>query len=129
VVLAFAGAALAITLGQTASEESGGTGVSPGGDTALPPIGLDESQANLRAGDCIEDPGSGPIETIKEVACDTPGALEVTNTFDIIGYTTFPGVDTADQVAVDQCFSSAITYIGPTAESWAAGDRLVVCLK
>jgi zinc-ribbon domain len=122
VVLALAGASLAYTVanGDWSSSNDGG------GTTSN---GLQESQASLNPGDCIKDPGAAEVKDLESVSCGQAGALEVTNTFDITGYVSYPTSSEIDDLAADRCSSSASTFIHPTRESWAANDRLVICLK
>jgi len=40
----------------------------------------------------------------------------------------FPGVDGLNQVVADRCGGEQDRVVAPTAESWAAGDRVVVCI-
>ncbi len=91
---------------------------------------LDDSLKDIKAGDCVVDPGSvTEVQRLKEAACGDPDAIEVVGTFEITGYDEFPGEAAVDFAATQQCDPSSTGYIGPTQESWdGAGDRVVICL-
>jgi Septum formation len=83
---------------------------------------------SLEPGDCVEDPGSSQFETLKTVSCDAPKSLTVTNSFQIDDQSSYPSSSEMDDIANEGCSDRASTYVYPSQESWAAGDRLIVCL-
>ena len=89
---------------------------------------LDESLTDLQAGDCVSRTSFGEVTELDTIDCSEPGALRVTNTFEITGFDSFPGVSTIDQIAVSRCSQNASITLAPTEESWnEVDDRTVVC--
>lgn len=97
---------------------------------------------SLSVGDCFDDPDS--VEQISQVPivdCDEPHDNEVYALFDLPDGD-FPGDDAVQEAAADGCLGSRFeSFVGtpyleselwasalwPTSDSWAAGDREVVC--
>lgn len=90
---------------------------------------LDNSLKNVRAGDCVADPGNvSTVQSLKEVKCDDPDAVHVTGVFEMTGFAEFPGEAAVDAAASERCDASSTGYIGPTKKSWdGAADRTVIC--
>jgi len=93
--------------------------------------GLDESLTDIQSGDCVADPGAvDEVLELKTVDCSDPGALLVTNTFEVTTYTEFPGDETLNSIAEADCAANASVWLVPTKESWElADDRLVACFE
>lgn len=102
--------------------------------------GGDESVFEIAVGDCISDSATGQVSDLPVVPCDEPHVGEVYHTYDVPG-DTFPGDFT--QVATEQCEGAAFqefvgmpyaeseivyTTLEPTAQTWAEGDRELVCI-
>lgn len=101
----------------------------------------------LRPGDCFEEPtaadGTQPIFGVELVPCDEPHGFEVFAAVQLpaAGGAPFPGEDEAFEQAVllcDEAFASTVAVgattpvldlyvINPSPESWAVGDREVLC--
>lgn len=95
----------------------------------------------LMVGDCFVD--LGPGAGVELVPCDEPHQGEVFATFEIPGGSgdSFPGDEAAWDTASAACLAEFEGYVGepfatspldffawfPSAETWASGDRLVVC--
>ena len=101
--------------------------------------GGDESVFEVAVGDCMTDSGSGSVTDLPVVPCEEPHVGEVFHTFDVPG-DDFPGDFT--QAEEEQCLPAFQEFVGmaydqsalvyttltPTSQSWADGDREVVCI-
>jgi hypothetical protein len=102
--------------------------------------GGDESVMDIALGDCLSDEtGTGEVTDVPLVPCTEPHSSEVFHTYDVPDGD-FPGDFT--QVADEQCLPAFEEFVGlpydqsvleattlePTAESWADGDRELVCI-
>ncbi|MGH9117222.1 MAG: septum formation family protein [Acidimicrobiales bacterium] len=123
----------------TASESAGGSTSAP------PPEPV--SVFELEAGMCIEsiDAAQGSsLEEVDVVDCDAAHEAEVFSVFDIEGADDelFPGTSTVEATAATGCeerydeyvgisFQDSrlqATYLAPNEQTWAQGDREVVCI-
>jgi hypothetical protein len=100
---------------------------------------------DLRVGQCVDGvaEATGPMELFTVVACDAPHDGEVFRVFDLPGgdEAEFPGPSDVDETAASGCEESfegyvgipyqesrfQATYVAPSEETWAGGDREVVC--
>ncbi len=118
-----------------------------GTDAGLPPAaGADPATTDvfaLAVGDCLSSlpVGGGPVSEAPTVPCAEPHSYEVYFTYDLPD-TPFPGQTAVTAIADAQCLTSFTTFAGidypssvlvysylyPTEQSWAAGDREVVCM-
>jgi len=95
----------------------------------------------LDVGTCFDDPGSYvEVADVPVVDCSRPHDNEVFANQDLTG-ADFPGTDQVINRANAICYGNFSSYIGiayessvyeigtlyPTEESWAAGDREVIC--
>jgi hypothetical protein len=99
------------------------------------------SLTSLKAGDCIEQLPSGVTTSVDAVPCSKPHHAEVFAVFNLTA-STYPGeeaVDTSSNTGCDSRLKTysasaaaddAITvyYFAPTRQSWATGDRSVICI-
>lgn len=101
------------------------------------------SVMSLTVGDCTNDEGSGngEVTDVPNVPCDEPHDNEVFALIDLEA-DTFPGSEAVAEEADSSCIGYFETWVGspyeetsidiatlsPTAESWADGDREVICL-
>lgn len=95
----------------------------------------------LQVGQCLDDVSFGFITDDNLVDCDLP------HTYEVFGDVTlpdgaFPGedqIDTTAQQSCDAAFTSYVgtpydqstldySYVGPSTDTWAAGDRQIACL-
>lgn len=95
----------------------------------------------LAVGDCLAALPADVMSEVPTVPCSEPHAHEVYAAHDLPG-TAYVGTTAVTAIADAQClgsfaafagidyFTSVLTYsyLYPTEESWAAGDRTVVCL-
>lgn len=96
---------------------------------------------HLRVGDCMMDPGAGEVRSASAVSCVNAHDMEAYHAFDL-DHDVYPGntaiIDLAD-VRCTEAFATFIgvpyetsklylTHLAPTSESWAKGDREVLCL-
>lgn len=128
------GAALAALLRVTVAER--------GADGAIVRAGQLPS-AELAPGDCfaVPDPNSNVVSIVRAQPCDDPHDLEAFHTFDSVHVGAFPGEDGFTDEAQALCLPAFRSYVGaavddtqlrvytvvPSADSWATGDRRVVC--
>lgn len=127
-----------LTIGAAASEaqSSGDGGYSDPGQ------GGDSSQLmTLTVGECLDDVASGVLTTDNLVDCDLPHTYEVFGDFTVPDGA-FPGDDAITASAEEQCNAAFEAYIGvsyndstlnysyvsPTSDTWAQGDREISCL-
>ncbi|MEX2226269.1 MAG: hypothetical protein WEB52_07470 [Dehalococcoidia bacterium] len=88
---------------------------------------VDDYTAVYVLGGCVD-------ESDRAIACGHEDALrvvtaliDVSDEFDASAE--YPGVDYFDEVFADECRSDDDYYLYPTARSWSAGDREVVCTR
>lgn len=105
-----------------------------------------QATEDLRIGDCYEPVEDADDQTLLAaiiVPCEQPHPNEVFGLGDLPGGpdAPFPGVDPIDDDAIELCDSAFESYVGvaldnsrysyvyytPTEESWAGGDRVVMC--
>jgi hypothetical protein len=95
---------------------------------------------SLQVGDCLNGSATGSVTGFDGVPCDQPHLYEVYATFDMAdGDFDDAAVDTATEDCAGDLYTD---YVGldfqssefdaipltPTAESWAQGDREIVCM-
>jgi hypothetical protein len=100
----------------------------------------DESVFEIAVGDCLTDQSSAEqVSDVPVVPCTEPHSSEVYHLYQVPG-DTFPGDFT--QVTEEQCKPAFQTFVGmaydqsvlevttlePTVETWADGDRELVCI-
>ncbi len=74
--------------------------------------------------------GRGEVQTLEKTDCTGSNVLRVTNTFEMTGSDSFPGVNAIDEAGLERCSLSATVTVGPTKDSWEmVNDRLVVCFE
>jgi hypothetical protein len=100
-----------------------------------------QSVFSLPVGTCFDDQAEGEITSVPEVDCDEPHDNEV---FALIDYTetdVYPGSDQMSEIGTNLCIDQFEAYVGldyasselavfsiyPTEESWADGDRELIC--
>jgi hypothetical protein len=148
-LLAILGAVLAasVVMGLLSALGSGSGGSlasgPPGGGTLAPGATMIGAY-DLKVGDCVMEPHS-EFNTIEWRPCSMPHEAEVFFTGDIAEPAdgAFPGDNAFDAFTEDQCLPAFEEYTGsiystqsaldvswfsPTEESWANGDRGIVCL-
>ncbi len=99
------------------------------------------SVLKLDIGTCFDDPETfDQVEDVPVVDCDDPHDNEVIANVDLTG-DDYPGQDQVENRATQICYEEFSDYVGisyeasmydigwlfPTAETWAAGDREVIC--
>lgn len=95
----------------------------------------------LEVGTCFDDPETFvEVEDVPIVDCEDPHDNEVIANHDLTG-SDYPGQEQTENRASQICYDSFADYVGiayeesiydigwffPTSESWAAGDREVIC--
>ena len=106
--------------------------------------GSEVSAFDLEAGLCFNDPGNEEEEvtSVSRVQCEQPHDNEVFAVFDYSGQgDEFPGQDALRGQADEECearfedyvgipYEDSVllaTYLTPTEQTWAQGDREIVC--
>ena len=99
------------------------------------------SVLKLEVGTCFDDPETfEQVEDVPVVDCDEPHDNEVIGNQDLTG-DGYPGQEQVENRATQICYDKFSEYVGisyeqsmydigwlfPTAETWAAGDREVIC--
>lgn len=121
----------------------GGTGC--GGDAKRDDAGQvqeqsDVSATKVRKGDCIAGAVTGQVESLTAVPCAAPHGGEAYHAFDLPGGD-YPGDEPVATAAEQGCTEAFEGFVGrlyedsvleiapltPSAESWEAGDRQVLC--
>lgn len=98
----------------------------------------------IQEGDCFDDPAATDVVfSLDAIPCSQPHDNEVFAVQSVVGvWTAYPGQDSIDAYAYEQCSGSVFDdFVGtpyfdsilevftltPTPESWAEGDREIVC--
>jgi hypothetical protein len=136
---------LAITLGAATFALAGcsllGGGGTPGTDT---PTGEGDNTDvfTIKVGDCLNDGGvEGEVSEVPTVACTEPHDSEAYASI-IMDDGDFPGDQAVEDKAIADCTTEFNGFVGldyqestldfayyyPTEESWANGDREILCL-
>ncbi len=118
---------------------TGGGSTDTGTDTAT---GTDTDVFTIAVGDCLNDGDvTGEVSTVKSVDCAEPHDSEAFASI-IMDDGDFPGTDAVDSQAIEDCTAAFASFVGlaydaselsfsyyyPTEESWANGDREILCL-
>ena len=94
------------------------------------PLSADISIFDIRDGDCLEYSFSeGELERINIVPCTGIWASRALSSFVVETTGTYPGEESFFQPAPDKCDRRYSFLMFPTEESWAQGDRIVICLQ
>ena len=135
---ALVGIAAAVLLLAGCAAFGGGGGAS----SPTPPGPPEVSVLDLSVGDCLDTHGKPRIsDTVTVVDCSLEHDSEAYASITVEG-DTFPGDDAATSQAQQGCVDAFTTFMGiaydassldyvyyyPTAGSWAAGDRRILCL-
>ena len=103
--------------------------------------GCSSTVLELEVGTCFDDPESfEEVEDVPLVDCSVPHDNEVIANEDLTG-SDYPGQDQVENRASQICYDNFSDYVGiayeeslydigwlfPTEESWAVGDREVIC--
>lgn len=96
----------------------------------------------IQVGDCLQDPGSGMIESVDAVPCSDPHALEVYDSFEV-SFLEWPGEEAVSEAAGQGCYDRFFPFVGmkyeqsiydfsslyPTKDSFEQiDDKEVLCL-
>lgn len=136
-VLAVGTASLALAGCSLLGNITGGT------DTpAEPGTGTDVDVFTIAVGDCLNDGGvDGEVSTVETIDCAQPHDSEAYASI-LMDDGEFPGDTVVDDFAIEQCTAAFADFVGlsyeesalsfsyyyPTTESWASGDREILCL-
>ena len=122
------------TIATTTTTEAATTTTTTGGDV--------RDVFTLGVGDCFDDPDAfGDVAELTFVSCDEPHDNEAYHVFDLADGE-FPGDDAIDDLVFEECIDAFeryvtaeyvdsrldVSYFAPTQESWAAGDREIICI-
>lgn len=130
------------TEGTGGSDPAAGSGGSPPAQPAPAAGGQQVDAYDVKVGDCLANPGNNPtVQTLTRLDCAQPHYTEAYASFDLTG-SDFPGEDQVKANAVAGCDNQFTTFVGiprtsssldvsfmtPTADTWAGGDRAVTCM-
>lgn len=101
----------------------------------------DDSASALRIGDCFTGDAGIDRSSTDIVPCGSPHEYEVVGILTYLASDSFPGDQALQQRAESECSAAFEDYVGvpfatsafgmtqwsPTAETWASGDRVIVC--
>ena len=108
---------------------------------ALVLVGCSSGVLSLDVGTCFDDPESfSAVTEVPVIDCSEPHDNEVIATFDVPG-DAYPGDDSVTEQSEVGCVARFEPYVGidydssiyevgwlnPTEDSWATGDREVIC--
>lgn len=116
----------------TEAERGAGGGISEAGSISI---------ENARAGDCLVSVPELSTERVDAVPCGEPHKAEVFATFPLSG-SSYPGDSIVETKSEDGCYERLDTYLSPTVDeasvslvyfapnrqSWATGDKTVICI-
>lgn len=142
--LAFVGAlifVIAVFIGVAQGESADPYGQQEGGVTVAPDEQAPVDPSAIALGACLDNLPGGVIGTDNVVDCAQPHAYEIFHTFDVAD-AAFPGDAGIEDAAYTGCEgafpafvgvdyqNSTLDYyfVGPTEQTWAAGDREIACL-
>jgi hypothetical protein len=130
--MALSGCSVLSQLGNTTGRNASGT------PTA---VNSNADVFSIKVGDCLNDASaSGTVTTAPIVPCNAPHDSEAYDAITIKG-STFPGDQAVKDQATSGCATAfpafigiayndsslSISYYFPTSESWANGDRQILC--
>lgn len=132
--LAASGVALAVVISQSESNGSGTTSQNDLRSIDIPDILIfprgQTSIYDVEGGDCLSDALGGEMASVTLVPCDSSEATaRVTMQFDVARDGSYPGISYFDAQVESRCPLAADWYLHPSAESWAEGDRQIICLR
>lgn len=96
----------------------------------------------LQVGDCLDDAtAEGEVQSVPTVPCEQPHDSEIYSSH-LLGESSYPGTDAVIQQADALCLDAFVRFVGepyldsrfdfsyyyPTEQSWAGGDREVLCV-
>ena len=137
-VLAVGAASLALAGCSLLGNITGG-GTTDTGDSTT---GTDVDVFTIAVGDCLNDGGvDGEVTTVETIDCAQPHDSEAYASI-LMDDGEFPGDEAVDTFAIEQCDAAFAEFVGlsyaestlsysyyyPTEESWASGDREILCL-
>lgn len=111
-------------------------------DTGDGTTGTDVDVFTIAVGDCLNDGGvDGEVTTVETIDCAQPHDSEAYASI-LMDDGEFPGDDVVEAFAIEQCTTAFDSFVGlayaestlsfsyyyPTTESWASGDREILCL-
>jgi len=118
-------------------------GAAPTSSGAEPGTGDDTSVFQLEVGQCVNsETGEDQVSSVPIVECDQPHQAEI-YALPQLPDGAFPGDEALTETAQDECGGQAftdyvgvpyersefeITFLQPSAETWADGDREIACL-
>lgn len=81
------------------------------------------AQSAVRVGDCVAYTASSAVKT----ECTQPHDAQIIDIWEIPD-ASLPNLATIQRYGYEHCPSRVALYLYPTSETWAAGDRKIVCL-
>ena len=86
---------------------------------------------DLRTGDCFNNRNrnSPDFTRVTTVSCNSAYQYRVVRLVLLSNTSSLPGESRMATIASDRCPLSSDSYLSPSAESWRAGDRTLVCVQ
>lgn len=96
----------------------------------------------IQFGDCLVVPEAVELQSLEGVPCDQPHDSQAYDAFDLTGFATLPNAVEMEEAAFNGCVEGFESFVGvpyeestlyiswlePTAGSWAEGDREIQCM-
>ncbi|MCE2469834.1 MAG: septum formation family protein [Dehalococcoidia bacterium] len=83
----------------------------------------------LDIGECFNDAPETDGLLVEAVDCSGEWQYRILSRFEVVDSGRYPGEDHFDQPAYERCDKQYTRFLFPDADSWAIGDREVVCLQ
>ena len=95
------------------------------------PVSAEIDSTDIRDGDCITSklPEGIDIESVVIVPCAANWRYRALNSFTVEDSERYPGESLFGRRAYKECDRRYTNTLFPTADSWALGDRIVICLQ
>ena len=83
----------------------------------------------LKVGDCFNEAPETDGLLVERIDCSEAWELRVLDSFDVEGTGRYPGGSFFDQLTYGTCDKRSTTTRLPSGDTWALGDRTVICLQ
>ena len=83
----------------------------------------------LGLGQCFNEAPETDFVLVEIVGCERDWEFRLIDSFEIEGFVSFPGDGPIDRAIALECDRRYSTSLSPLVETWAVGDRTVLCLQ
>ncbi len=84
---------------------------------------------SVMLGECFNDAPETDGSLVEHVDCSGEWQYRILSTFEVADSVDYPGEEHFDDLALERCGERFTSNLFPSPESWAIGDREVVCLQ